>query len=65
MKNILLLIVILSGCATVDNGRDHYLLKTCEFHQCKILDIYSSLSYCLEMKEQLHFPAICEGFRER
>ena len=62
---IITMISVFTGCSTADVRR-HYILKTCNIENCNILDIYDSLSYCMEMRDKLdeNVAAICEGFRE-
>jgi hypothetical protein len=64
-KLALVIIALFTACSTADI-RPHYVLKVCSLERCNILDIYDSLSYCIEMRDKLgnNAAAICEGFKE-
>ena len=66
-KHLTLLILFITGCSTtLDGFREHYVLKTCNYMGCRILDIYGSLSDCIEMKQQITTNAvICEGISKK
>jgi hypothetical protein len=65
----LLVATLTGGCAGVDTNRSHYMLKVCSTQGCNIVNLFDSLSYCMEMRDELRskhkdVSAICEGFRE-
>jgi hypothetical protein len=65
----LLIGVLAGGCASVEMNRSHHMLKVCSIQGCNIVNVFDSLSYCMEMRDQLRsahkdVSAICEGFKE-
>lgn len=68
---IIAIMLILSGCATIEPVKSHYILKVCDpSYGCKILDVIDSLSNCIDLKLQIiesdmvREAVICQGFRE-
>jgi hypothetical protein len=57
------------GCASVESARSHYMLKACSIQGCNIVNLFDSLSYCMDVRDQLkannkELGVICEGFKE-
>lgn len=62
-----MLTLILSACGTIEVSRPNYVLKSCESSSCRPIDIFDSLSNCMDLRDQIiaHYgvAAICQGLR--